>query len=124
MCALAAAAVFGVVGYQYCGRTGQLPSLREFWWLVVSVPLLCGTAVTLGNGGARLGKRIVAAALGGLLTAVLATGLSALIARTGAVVDAPLIGLGVWRVFIFTILSVAGAALTELTLPEPKSGIA
>jgi len=122
VCALAAAAVFGVVGYQYCGRTGQLPSLGEFWWLVVSVPLLCGAAVTLGCGGARLGKRIVAAALGGLLTAVLATGLSALIARTGAVVDAPLIGLGVWRAFIFTILSVAGAALTELTLPEPKSG--
>lgn len=124
LCALAAAAVFGVVGYQYCSRTGQLPSLREFWWLVVSVPLLCGTAVTLGSGGAKLGKRIVAAALGGLLTAGLATGLSALIARTGAVVDAPLIGLGVWRVFIFTILSVAGAALTELTLPEPKSGAA
>ncbi|MBN2130890.1 MAG: hypothetical protein JW741_15415 [Sedimentisphaerales bacterium] len=120
-CALAAAAVFGAVGYQYCGRVGQLPALREFWWLVVTVPLLCGAVVTLGCGGAALGKRIAAAAIAGLVAAALATALSALIARTGAVVEAPLIGLGVWRVFIFSLLSVAGAALTELTLPEPRS---
>jgi len=121
VCALAAAAVFGAVGYQYCGRTGQLPSLREFWWLVATVPLLCGAVVTLGCGGAALGKRIAAAAMGGLLAAALATAFSALIARTGAVAEAPLIALGVWRVFIFSLLSVVGAALTELTLPEPRS---
>ena len=121
VCALAAAAVFAGVGHHYCTRVGQLPGLREFWWLVLTVPLLGGALVTLGAGGARLVRRIVAAALAGVLAAVFATGFSALIAHGAGVMDAHWVARGVWRVFIFTILSVVGAVLAELTLTEPKT---
>jgi hypothetical protein len=120
VCVAVAAGVFGLIDHSYLGRTGSLPTLREFWWLVAVLPLLCGGTVALGCGGATLGRRIVAAVVAGVLTAMLATGLSAVIAQTGQAVDAHLLALGVWRVFIFTILSAAGAIGAELVLPEPK----
>ena len=123
LCALAAAGVFGLVGYSHFRLAGHLPALREHWSLLIAVPLLCGTLVTLGSGGAALGKRIAAAAISGILTAVLATLLSAAIAGTSLPADTHLVVVqGVWRVFIFTILSTVGAAITELTLPEPGQG--
>jgi hypothetical protein len=124
-CVLAAAAVFGLVSYTHLRRTGQLPSLKEYWWLVIAVPLLCGSLVTLGSGGAALGRRIVAAAVCGALTGVVATVLLAMISRTGQVSAARLVIVqGVWQVFLFTILSTVGAVMTELTLPEPKQAAA
>jgi hypothetical protein len=118
--ALLAALVFGLVGYSHFSRTGQLPALKEYWWLVASVPLLCGSLVAVGAGGAALGKRIVTAAVCGAAAGILATLLSAVICRAGESAGVHLVALGVWRVFIFTILSVVGAILTELGSPEPK----
>ncbi|MBN1362453.1 MAG: hypothetical protein JW993_17790 [Sedimentisphaerales bacterium] len=120
VCALVATGIFGLADCLYFARTDSLPALRQFWWLVLTVPLLEGVLVTLAAGGAALGRRIVAAAVAGALAATLATGLSALIASTGQAADVHLLALGVWRVFIFTILSVVGAIGTELTLPEPE----
>jgi len=121
LCALEAAGVSGLVGYSYLSVASHLPALKEHWWLVITVPLLCGALTTLGNGGATLAKRIAAAAICGFLTAVLATLVSALVARTGQMIETDLIVIqGVWRMFIFTILSTIGAAITELTLPEPR----
>ncbi len=122
VCAVVAAGIFGLVDYGHFGRTGGLPSLRQFWWLVAVLPLLCGVSVTLGCGGAVLGRRIVAAVVSGILTAILAVGLSALIAATGQTADAHLLALGIWRVFIFTILSTVGAVSAELALPESRQG--
>jgi hypothetical protein len=122
-CVLAAAAAFGLVGYAHVRRTGQMPSLRECWWLVVIVPLLCGSLITLGSRGAALSRRIAAAAMCGALTGAAATLLSVAMPQTGQPAGTFLIvALGVWRVFIFTILSAVGAAITELALPEPKQG--
>ncbi len=120
VCALAAAGVFALTDYTFFHKASELPGLREFWWLVVSVPLLCGALVTLGCGGAVLSRRVCAGAISGVLTGVLATFISAWIARTGEYAGAGLLTLGVWRVFIFTILSVIGVILAELTMPEPK----
>jgi hypothetical protein len=120
VCAAAAAGVFGVLDYRFLAEQGRLPTLGQFWWLVVSVPLLCGSLVALGCGGAAWGRRIVAAAVSGASFGVLATVLSAAIAQTGDSAGTHLIGLGLWRVFIFTILSTLGAVLTELSLPEPS----
>ena len=118
LCAGAAAAVFGLVGYSYVGRTGELPALRTFWWLVTAVPLLCGALTTLGGRGAALGRRVISATIAGVLAAILATLASAAIVPPGTPAGSHLIALGVWRVFIFAILSALGAILTELTLPE------
>ncbi|MBM4025868.1 MAG: hypothetical protein FJ280_10755, partial [Planctomycetes bacterium] len=54
-CAIAAAAVFGVVDYVHVGQAGELPQLQTYWWLVAVMPLVCGSLVTLGCGGAILG---------------------------------------------------------------------
>jgi hypothetical protein len=119
-CVLAAAGVFGLVGYSHVSRTGELPTLRDHWWLVVAMPLLCGSMVALGSRGAALGKRIAAAAICGILTAVVATLLSAAIAQMGQAPGTHLIIIqGAWRLFLFTVVSTAAAAITELLLPEP-----
>ncbi len=119
--ALVAAAVFAVVDHSHLARSGQLPALREYWWLVVSVPLLCGSLVALGSGGAGLGRRIMSAAACGALTGVLAALLSIVIGGPGQPPETHLvIARGVWQVFIFTIVSALGAAATELSLPEPR----
>jgi len=120
MCALVAAGVFGMADYSFFSRAAELPALRQFWWLVLSVPLLCGALTTLGCGGAMLSRRVVAGAVAGVLTGLGATLLSAWVGRAAQGTDVSLLALGVWRVFIFTILTVLGVVLTELTLPEPK----
>jgi hypothetical protein len=121
LCVLAMAAVSGLVGYTHFRRTGQLPALREYWWFVIALPLLCGSLVTLGSRGAALGRRILVAAICGALTGVAATLLWVMIARTGPPGEIHLVIIqGVWRTFIFTILSTIGAIITELAMPEPK----
>jgi hypothetical protein len=120
-CALAAAGVFGLVGHYHLNLAGRLPTLREYWWLTVLTPLLGGVLVALGGGGAPFGRRIVAAALCGVLMAVATTLVSALIAQASPAAETyAILVRGVWRVFIFTILATVGAVLTELTLPEPR----
>ncbi len=120
VCAAVAAGVFGLADYLYFNRTGAMPTLRQFWPLVVATPTLAGILVALGAGGMALGRRIVAAVASGVLTAIMAVGLSALVAATGQAADTHLVASGVWRVFIFTILSVVGAVGVELSLPEPE----
>jgi len=120
-CAVAAAAVFGFLGHEHIGRTGQLPSLKEHWWLVASVPLLCGALVTLGGGGAALGRRITAAVICGVLAGVLTTVFSTTGAAAQDASGLHILAFGVWRVFVFAILSAIGVIATELTLPEVKT---
>jgi hypothetical protein len=120
LCALGAALVFGFLDDRSFAIAGKLPSLGQFRELVVAMPLLCGAAVTLLAGGAALSRRILASIVAGLLAALLATGASLAIVRINGSPDAGLLALGVWRVFIFTILSVVGTLLTELNLPEPR----
>ncbi len=123
LCVLAAAAISGLIGYTHFSRTGQLSTLREYWWFVIALPLLCGSLVALGSRGAALGRRIMIAAICGVLTGVVATLVAVMIARTGQAAGTHLMIIqGVWRTFIFTILSTVGAAITELAMPEPKQG--
>lgn len=121
LCALVGAGIFALADYLYMTRTDSLPALRQYWWLVITAPVLVGMAVTLGARGAMLGRRIAAAAAAGVTTAILATVFSTLIASTGQEADTHLVALAVWRVFIFALLAVAGAAGVELSLPEPGS---
>ena len=85
------------------------------WWLVVLVPqaLVCGAVVTLGCGGAALGKRIAAAAVCGVLVGALHTAVSATLGYEGSIGAS-----GVWWMFIFAILATIGAVVTEIKLPE------
>ena len=113
LCAAATAAIFLLTDFIYRGNFGELPGLRDIWPLVVLAPLICGAAVTLGFGGAALGKRIAGAAVCGVLSGLLYTAVSVIFSSDGGILAG-----GIWRVFIFAILATIGAIVTELKLPE------
>ena len=115
LCAVAAAGILGLADFVYLRNFGEAPSLGDIWWLVILAPLVCGSMVTLGCGGATLGKRTAAAAACGVLIGVLYTAVSAILSHNSTIVASC-----VWRIFIFTILSTVGAVLTEITLPEKR----
>jgi hypothetical protein len=119
LCSVIAAAIFGLADFVYLGRTGGLPSLRSIWLLVIALPLVCGAVVTLGCGGASVGKRIIAAAVCGILTGLLYTAVSIILSQNSGFEANNILARGVWRIFIFTILSAIGAIATELKLPDP-----
>jgi hypothetical protein len=112
-CIFGTAAILGLADYIYLGRFDSMPSLGDIWPLAVLAPLLCGAALTLGCGGAALGKRIVAAAVSGVLTGMVYTAVSAMSGYNSSIVVTC-----IWRMFIFSILSVVGAVITEIKLPE------
>jgi len=120
VCVAAGSLIFGIVDFIYIKNMGRLPGLIDIWWLSVLVPLFCGVVVTLGCGGAALWKRIVAAAVCGLLLALVYTAVSAGLGLAYGVTVNKIAVCFVWRGFIFTILSILGAFLTELWLPEPS----
>ncbi|MCP4259548.1 MAG: YrzE family protein [Planctomycetes bacterium] len=111
--AIGIVAIFALAEFLYIKNTGISPVYNKLWWLAVLVPLICGAIVTLGCGGAALGKRLVAAAVCGVLIGVLSATVSAILSyNSGFVVSC------VWRVFIFAIMSTIGAIITELKLPN------
>jgi len=113
-----AALSLGSVDYNYLNNVGNLPGFKDIWLFMVLVPLVCGAGVTLGCGGARLWKRIVAATICGIALGVLYTAVSATLVKTLAAGD--MAAACLWRVFVFAVLSTVGAMATELKLPEPK----
>ncbi len=121
-CVIVATAIFGLVDYLYLGRAGRLPGLWACWWLLIAVPMLCGSLATLGCGGAALGRRIVAAAATGALTAWGATLVLAILGVASGVAAGGAIPVAIWRTFLLTILATLGAVFTELSLPEPPAG--
>jgi hypothetical protein len=115
LCAVALAGIFVLTDYIYNRNLDEIPRLWDIWWDVILVlaPLLCGSVVTVGCGGATLGRRIVAAAVCGVLAAVLYAGASILLSHDGGIAASC-----IWRMFIFAILSTIGAIITEIKLPE------
>ena len=110
--ALIAAAVFGLVEYLYLNK-GLAAGLMNIWSVTLPVPLLLGSAITLGAAGAKLPKRIIAATIGGLTAALLYTASTVFLAATDSIFISFF-----WRAFVFAILSSIGAILTELTLSD------
>ncbi len=116
--AVVAAFGLGSVDYNYLNNVGNTPGLKDIWYLAALVPLACGVMVTLGCGGARLWKRIVAATICGIALGVLYVAVSALLVKK---MDASDIAAAcAWRAFVFAVLSTVGAIATELKLPEPQ----
>ncbi len=121
LCAAAGAIVLGLVDYLFLENLARLPGMQKLWWVYVIVPFVCGGFVTAGAGGLKLFKRIIAAAAAaaamGACYLALSVSLAALygLNMTGSEIFV----LGVWRVFVFSILAVIGVIFTELKLPEP-----
>jgi hypothetical protein len=121
ICTVTAAAVFGFADFAYITNLEKLPSLKDIWWLMVLLPVAMGAAVTLGCGGAALGKRIIAAAVCGVSAALLYSAISWILSHSMAVVAGNILISAGWRIFIFAVLATIGAIATELKLPEPGS---
>jgi hypothetical protein len=122
LCAIAAAAIFGIADFIYYSSVGALPGLSDIGWLAAIVPLICGAGVTLGCGGAPLLKRIIATAFCGVMVGMLYTAISAVIGYGGQIEVVRIAAGCVWRVFVVMVFSTIGAILTELKLPEPDLG--
>jgi len=113
LCAVATAGILGLADFIYMSNFSELPGLRDIWWLVILATLICGAAVTLGCRGATLGKRIVTAAVCGVLAGALYAGISVLLSHDGGIVASC-----IWRMFIFAILTTVGTIATEIKLPD------
>ncbi|MGD9305159.1 MAG: hypothetical protein PVF79_12900 [Desulfobacterales bacterium] len=121
MCVIVATGIFVLAEGLYYSKVGQLPSMRAMWSLVVFLPLVSGAVVTLGAGGATLWKRLIGAIGCATAVGVFYTVLSPMFGHGQAIEISAILINCVWRVFVFTILSVIGVLLTELMLPEPET---
>jgi hypothetical protein len=118
-CAFIGAVILGIFDLVYFKSVGTLPGLWDIWGPSLFVPLGCGTAVTLGCGGATLGERFIGATACGVILGVFYTAFSSMIAPNGAFSVTDIAVSCAWRIFIFSILSPIGAIITELKLPDP-----
>jgi hypothetical protein len=117
--AFLAAVIFVMADFVYLKTAGILPDLAAIWWLAVLLPLVCGGLVTLGCGGAEVGKRFVGAAACGAVAGVFYTALSVLLNPNSAISAGGIAANCLWRVFLFSILSTIGAIVTELKIADP-----
>jgi hypothetical protein len=114
LCAMVGSGIFAIFDIQYLGRFGDLPNLKGIWGFAVIVPLLIGIVATMGAGGAPLYKRIAGAALCGVAVGIFSTVVSGLWGSNDPIGASAIAITGVWRAFVFTIVSVLGVLVTEV----------
>jgi hypothetical protein len=122
LCMIAAVGIFVAADLYYLNRFGELPQLKEIWFVSLIVPLLCGATITLGAGGAVIWNRVMGAIVCAAAVGVFSTLISAVIGAgdsLGGFSEIAVVCL--WRIFVFTILSVVGLLFTEINLPEPET---
>ncbi len=116
LCAVAGTGIFVIADWLYMDQFGALPGLKAIWGFAVIVPLLIGTVVTLGAGGAALWKRIAGAALCAAAVGVFSAIVSGLFGTSAPVGASTIAIIGIWRAFVFTMISVLGVLLTEIKI--------
>lgn len=119
--ALAGSALLGGAECAHLRWFGELPTLKAIWPMAVIVPLLAGSGVTRGAGGAPLGKRVLGGLVGGGLMGLFYTLVSAWLAPAETASLGTWTVAGAWRVFLFTLLAVIGVLGTEIRRPEPPT---
>jgi hypothetical protein len=119
LCAIAGTGVFVIADMLYMDNFGGLPDLRAVWGYAIIVPLLAGTAATLGAGGAPLWKRIAGGALCGAAIGVAGAVVSGVVGAHDPVGVSAIAVIAIWRAFVFTIVAVLGVLVTEIRMPEP-----
>jgi hypothetical protein len=117
VCALAATGLFLLVNDILIKNFESLPLLKDIWPFAIIIPLLCGAVVTLGAGGASLGKRVIGGALCGSLLGIFYTIAETISLQGIAVAFSDILITVAWLVFVFSIMSTIGVLLTEINLP-------
>ncbi len=120
LCGVAGTGIFVNADWLYMDQLGALPGLKVIWGFAVIVPLLIGTVVTLGAGGAALWKRIAGAAICGASVGLISAVVSGWLGAHDSVTVSVIAVNCLWRAFVFTIVSVLGVLLTEVNMPEPQ----
>ena len=121
LCMIAGVGIFVAADLHHLNKYGELPHLKEVWLFSLIVPLVCGAAVTLGAGGAMIWHRVIGAVICAAAVGVFSTLISAVLGAGDAIGFSEIAVIGLWRIFVFTILSVVGLLFTEITLPEPET---
>ena len=121
LCMAAGVVIFVAADLYYLNKFGRLPDLKEVWFFSVIVPLLCGAAVTLGAGGAVIWNRVIGAAICAAAVGVFSTLISSVLGAGDSIGFSEIAVVCLWRVFIFTILSVVGLLFMEIKLPAPET---
>ena len=119
LCAIVAMAIFAAVDLFYLNQSTGLPGLKQIWGFALAIPLICGAAVTLGAGGADIKQRIIGAVLCGVIAGVSSPIISVALISANQIGFSDITVNSLWRVFVFTIFSVVGVLITEISLPEP-----
>jgi hypothetical protein len=120
LCMVAGVAIFVTADLYFLNKFGELPHLTEVWFFSLIVPLLCGAAVTLGAGGAVIWNRVIGAVMCAAVVGVFSTLISVVLGAGDSIGFSEIAVVCLWRIFVFTILSVVGLLFTEIKLPEPQ----
>jgi hypothetical protein len=121
LCMFGGVVVIVAADMYYLNRFGELPNLKEIWLFALIVPLVCGAVVTLGAGGAVIWNRVIGAVICAAAVGVFSTLLSVAFGPGDTIGFSEIAVVCLWRVFVFTIMSVVGLLFTEIKLPEPEN---
>jgi len=119
LCAIAAAGIFGYADFWFFNKNDVPPNLKEIWWIAIILPFICGSLATYGFGGASLVKRFVGSAFCGVFTGLFYTLITAILFNGPGDESGGIVAAGIWRIFLFSIISTIGAIVTELKMPAP-----
>ncbi len=122
-CLILGGALLALIEIGYFKLKSQFPQMSEIWWLILWVPAIVSFLVLKGAKGALLQKRLLLAASGGVflgfLNGFLSPGLSFFFKIKGNnklgmdfFMEKALIS-GIWKAFLFTLISVIVALLLE-----------
>ena len=120
LCVTLGTAIFGISDAVHLVNTGMLPGLKSLWGLSILVPLICGAIVTVGYGGAKMSERIVGAAGCGIGIGLLPAAVFSILSLGTDILAGDVVIHGVWRLFIYSIIAVIGAIVTEINWPDPE----
>ncbi len=120
VCVIVATAILGFIEYLHV-NPDRFTAIHNYFEsaLTVFIPLVSGSIITLYCAGATFWRRIVSSVSFAILTGILYTVVSTMIALSGQIVISTFISDCIWQIFLFSIISVIGVIFTELLIPDP-----
>ncbi len=115
----------------YFKLTGHIPGFGDTWWVALWIPFFAGAGAASWAGGAVFSKRILmgtaCGALIGILYALSNTLMGSSVEGNKLLLSLQLIGRigakALWRIFLFSLLALAGAFVAETRPATPKKSV-